>query len=179
MIIVISPGHGLHIRGASGIIDEVDEARKVVPAVADHLRQSGNEVIEFYDNTSTTQSQNLNAIVNAHNSYKRDLDVSVHFNAYQPTPAPRGTEVLYVSQKTLAIDVARAISEGGKLINRGAKHRTDLAFLNKTNAPAILIEVCFVDSAGDVEAYQMNFEAICRGIAMAITGDDSIAESQV
>ena len=28
--IVIASGHGNHVRGASGIIDEVDEARRVV-----------------------------------------------------------------------------------------------------------------------------------------------------
>jgi hypothetical protein len=28
--VVISSGHGLHVRGASGVLDEVDEARRVV-----------------------------------------------------------------------------------------------------------------------------------------------------
>ena len=32
--IIISSGHGLKVRGASGILDEVDEARKVVETVA-------------------------------------------------------------------------------------------------------------------------------------------------
>ena len=40
MRVVISSGHGKHIRGASGYIDEVDEARKVVETVADYLRES-------------------------------------------------------------------------------------------------------------------------------------------
>ena len=30
--IVLSSGHGKYVRGASGIIDEVDEARRVVDA---------------------------------------------------------------------------------------------------------------------------------------------------
>ena len=79
MRIVISSGHGLYVRGASALIDEVDEARKVVPAVVEFLRARDNEVVEFHDDVSTTQSANLNWIVNHHNAEVRDLDVSVHF----------------------------------------------------------------------------------------------------
>ena len=52
-------GHGKHIRGASGYIDEVDEARKVVETVADYLRDTGVEVTTYHDNVSDDQSENL------------------------------------------------------------------------------------------------------------------------
>jgi N-acetylmuramoyl-L-alanine amidase len=165
MRIVISSGHGLHVRGASGFIDEVDEARKVVPKVAEYLREQGHEVVEFHDDTSTTQSENLDTIVDFHNSQERDLDVSVHFNAYIPTDGERGTEVLYLTQATLATEVAAAINAAADLINRGAQKRTDLKFLNQTDAPAILLEICFVDAEIDVEKYDENFDNICRAIA--------------
>lgn len=165
MKIVISSGHGLYVRGASGLIDEVDEARKVVPAVAGYLRDLGHEVVTFNDDTSKTQSENLQTIVNFHNSQTRNLDVSVHFNAYIPTDGGRGTEVLYVSQAELATKVTDAIAAASGLINRGAQKRSDLYFLNGTTAPAILIEVCFVDAAADVDAYADNFDAICAAIA--------------
>ena len=45
--IVISSGHGLKVRGASGIIDEVDEARKVVDALGggtDRLWRRGHRL---------------------------------------------------------------------------------------------------------------------------------------
>src|SRR5215469_12351167 len=99
MKIVISSGHGRYIRGASGLIDEVDEARRVVNRLGEIM---GSAVIVFHDDTSTTQKQNLNTIVNFHNKQKRDLDVSVHFNAYTPTDGGRGTETLYVTQQSLA-----------------------------------------------------------------------------
>jgi N-acetylmuramoyl-L-alanine amidase len=51
------------------------------------------------------------------------------------------------------------------LIDRGDKQRKDLFFLNNTDQPAILIEVCFVDSAADVDHYQDNLLAICQAIA--------------
>jgi len=168
MRFVISSGHGKYVRGASGLIDEVDEARKVVPEVANHLRDMRHEVVEFHDDTSTTQDQNLKTIVNFHNSQERDLDVSVHFNAYIPTDGGYGTECLYVPGNTatqnISTRVAEAIASYG-LIDRGAKARSDLYFLNKTEAPAILIETCFVDAAVDVEQYQKNFDAICAAIA--------------
>jgi N-acetylmuramoyl-L-alanine amidase len=49
MKVVISSGHGKHIRGASGFIDEVDEARKVVETTADYLREAGIEVTTYHE----------------------------------------------------------------------------------------------------------------------------------
>jgi N-acetylmuramoyl-L-alanine amidase len=171
MKIAISSGHGKYVRGASGFIDEVEEARKVVPEVRKFLLAAGHQCVEFHDDTSTTQSENLNTIVNWHNKQTRDVDVSVHFNAYIQTDGGRGCEVLYVSSanEDAASRVSLAISEAGGLINRGAHKRSDLYFLNGTEQPAILLEICFVDAAADVEAYQQNFEAICEAIA-AVAG---------
>src|SRR3974390_1928145 len=68
MRIVISSGHGLHIRGASGILDEGEEPRRVVERVADVLRNVYVEVKTFHDDVSTTQDENLMRIVDYHNS---------------------------------------------------------------------------------------------------------------
>jgi N-acetylmuramoyl-L-alanine amidase len=175
MDIVISSGHGKYVRGASGYLDEVDEARKVVEAVADELRQLEIVVETFHDNTSTSQNENLNTIVNFHNAQERDLDVSVHFNAYETTSKPMGCEVLYITQPDLAETVSAAIAEAGSFIDRGPKKRTDLFFLNETEQPAILIETCFVDSSADADLYHAQFSAICRAIAQAIGGREIAA----
>lgn len=165
--IVISSGHGKHIRGASGILDEVDEARKVTLLLAFALASRGCDVAMFNDNTSTDQSTNLETIVNAHNEKERELDISVHFNAYVETPSPMGCEVLYVTQQDLAANVSYAIATCG-FINRGPKYRSDLYFLNQTDKPSILIEVCFVDSEADAEHYNKTLFAIVNAIADAI-----------
>ena len=170
MKIVISSGHGKYVRGASGYIDEVDEARLVVEDVALKLRTAGVTVITYHDNTSKSQSENLNRIVNYHNSQTRDWDVSVHFNAYQTTSKPMGSEVLYVTQNEMADDVVDAICAASGLINRGPKYRSDLAFLNGTKKPAILIETCFVDSKADVDIYHRKYQDICAAIAGALSG---------
>jgi N-acetylmuramoyl-L-alanine amidase len=173
MKIAISSGHGKYIRGASAsprppYLDEVDEARRVVEKVAEYWRYSEVGVETFHDNTSTSQSQNLNTIVNWHNARSRDYDVSCHFNAYQQTSKPMGVEVLYVTQQKLAADTSLAIAQAGAFINRGAKKRTDLAFLNGTTMPAILLEVCFVDSSADGNLYRQHFDSICKRIAEVI-----------
>jgi hypothetical protein len=168
MKIIISSGHGKYVRGASGYLDEVDEARKVVETVAEKLRGAGVTVVTFHDNTSTSQSQNLNTIVAAHNRESRDLDISVHFNAYQTTSKPMGCEVLYLTQSSLAAEVSAAIAEAGSFINRGAKYRSDLAFLNGTEEPAILVETCFVDSSADADLYHQHYDAVCVAIAEAV-----------
>lgn len=172
--IVISSGHGKLVRGASGVLDEVDEARKVVDRLADELRNRDVGVVVYHDNTSTSQGQNLDAIVAAHNRETRDLDISVHFNAYVETTKPMGTEVLYVSQNALAGELSAAISMAGGFINRGPKKRTDLAFLNGTDMPAVLLEVCFVDSTEDAELYRESFDAIVDSIASVLGGEEDV-----
>jgi hypothetical protein len=172
MKVVISSGHGKYVRGASGSpvppeLDEVDEARRVVERVAEYLRSAGVGVVTFHDNTSRDQNTNLNTIVNYHNKQTRDLDVSVHFNA---TEGAHGTEVLYVTQESLAAKVSTSICAAGGFTNRGAKYHGDLFFLNKTKEPAILIETCFCDSTSDSNLYHAHFDAICLAIAESIGG---------
>jgi hypothetical protein len=169
--IVISSGHGLYVRGACGILDEVDEARRVVEGVADELRACGIDVKTYHDDVSRSQNENLNRIVDYHNGQTRELDVSVHFNAYEQVEKPMGVEVLYVTQGNLAGQVSAAIADAGDLIDRGAKKRTDLFFLNNTAMPSILIEVCFVDSEADADAYRTNVSLICEAIACVINGE--------
>lgn len=168
--ICLSSGHGLHVRGASGVLDEVNESRRVVNRVAELLRAAGVTVHVFHDDASRNVSANLNAIVAFHNGRTRDRDVSCHFNAFSPTDNPRGTEVLHRTQQTLASEVSAAMARAGGFVNRGQKHRTNLAFLNRTSRPAILLEVCFVDSTHDAALYRRNFESICAAIAASISG---------
>jgi peptidoglycan hydrolase-like protein with peptidoglycan-binding domain len=149
----------------------VDEARRVVNRVADFLEETEAEVIVFHDDESTTQDENLETIVNFHNSQERDLDVSVHFNANQTTSSPVGTECWYYSQGELASEIASEIAIASGLIDRGRKQSSSLYFLNNTEEPAILIEVCFVDSSADANLYRQHFEGICEAIARTISGE--------
>lgn len=172
--IAISAGHGLYVRGASSdLMDEVDEARRVVSQLETELADRGVDVRIYWDDVSRSQNENLNRITDWHNDQgPHDLDISIHFNAYEQVSKPMGVEVLYVTQKTLAAKVSAAIADCG-LLNRGAKYRDDLFVLNNTIAPAILIEVAFVDSTTDAEIYFANFDLICESIANVLGDEDA------
>lgn len=179
MKIAMSSGHSKAVRGAAGPspwgLDEVNEARKVVELTATALREMGVACVTFHDDTSTSQSANLNKIVSWHNQQTRDADLSIHFNAYQVTQGGRGHESLYVSSKgeQIAKAIVGSVCTASGLINRGAKYRSDLAFLNGTNKPACLVEVCFVDAKADTDIYRAKYGDICSAIAGALAGEDA------
>lgn len=165
----ISSGHSINCQGASGYVNEVTEARRVVDRVYEMCKAMGIEVYKYHD-TSSDSRQNLANIVNFHNRFKDGVDVSVHFNCYQTTSNPMGTEVCYYSQSSLASSVSSAIAQASGLKNRGGKERKGLYVLRHTTKPAILIEICFLDSKADVDLYHKNFDAICAAIIKALTG---------
>jgi len=167
-LITISPGHYLPGTGVHDLIDEVTEARKVVNRVVQLLRVASVGVTQVVDNTSSSSAQNLDYLITQHNKTHRKLDVSIHFNATSGRhDTGIGTEVLYQSDKmrTFANRISKSISNASNLRNRGGKKRINLAFLNNTSQPAILIEVCFVNSTIDVAIYKEKFEEICIAIA--------------
>lgn len=165
----ISSGHSINCQGASDILNEVTEARRVVDRIYEMCKAMGIEVYKYHD-TSSSSNQNLANIANWHNQFKDGIDVSIHFNCYQHTSNSMGTEVCYYSQSELADKVSSAISKASGLKNRGGKERKGLYVLRHTNKPMILIEVCFLDSSYDVQKYQENFDNICSAIIEAITG---------
>lgn len=165
----ISSGHSINCQGASDILNEVTEARRVVDRIYEMCKAMGIEVYKYHD-TSSSSNQNLANIANWHNQFKDGIDVSIHFNCYQHTSNSMGTEVCYYSQSELADKVSSAISKASGLKNRGGKERKGLYVLRHTNKPMILIEVCFLDSSYDVQKYQENFDNICSAIIEALTG---------
>jgi len=177
MKIVISAGHGLLVRGAAGPppwgLDEVDEARRVMYRTAELLRAAGVETVTYADDISTSQSENLDRIVNFHNAQgEHDYDVSVHFNAYEVTTTKKmGVECLYVTQEELADEIAAAMADAADLPNRGPKYRSDLAFLNGTREKAVLVETLFCDAKPDCDSFRQRFEAICSALASTLAGE--------
>jgi peptidoglycan hydrolase-like protein with peptidoglycan-binding domain len=175
----MSSGHGKYIRGASGYLDEVNCARDVVEETARLLRGAGVEVKTYHDDWSHSQNENLNRIVNWHNSQTRTLDVSIHFNAYQTTSAAMGTECLYLTQKDMAKKIADGIAKATSLPNRGPKYRDNLFFLNSTAKPSVLVEVVFVDSKTDAAVYEEMFSDICVSLATSLSGEKIDTEEDI
>lgn len=166
MIINVHGGHSLKCRGASGLLDEVNEDRKVKNKVIELLRANGHTVYDCTDDNGKDQNSNLKAIVNKCNDHKVELDVSIHLNAGGGT----GTEVYVYSDKSKAKDeaerIAKNISNALGIRNRGVKVSKNLYVLRKTNSPALLIECCFVDNATDKAHWNADkcAKAIVEGI---------------
>jgi len=171
--IVLSSGHGAKISGAVDIIDEHDEAVRVVDRTAEFFRRAGVECTTYEDTVSTTQDENLRRIVDFHNAQgPHDWDISVHFNSSNGTTSkPIGTEVFHYSEHDVAAEVSRAIADAGDLIDRGAKDGKGLYFCAHTAEKALLLEICFVNSQADCDLYKQNFDGICLAIAESISGE--------
>jgi len=171
MKIALSSGHAKDVAGAVGPtpwgLVEVTEARRIVDQVASVLALHDTDVVTFHDNVSQNQGDNLDAIVAWHKKQGADVNVSVHLNAFEPTAAGRGTEVCYRDEADLAREMSAAIASCG-FIDRGPKHRTDLAVLNQL-PNCILIETAFVDSETDCRVYREMFNEVCDQIASVLS----------
>ncbi|MES5846304.1 MULTISPECIES: N-acetylmuramoyl-L-alanine amidase [unclassified Bacillus cereus group] len=160
-------GHNSIVQGANfGNRKEHVLDRQVKDAVAAKLRSLGHTVYDDTDEVGTTQSQNLNNIIRNSNSHAVDLVISFHLNASDGNG--QGVEVLYYDQKDLAAKISAQIAKDIGWRDRGAKQRTDLAVLNGTKAPAILIELGFIDNESDMAKW--NVDKIANSIVFALTG---------
>lgn len=161
--------------GAVGIIKESTEARAVKSLLIGYLRQAGHTVYDCTCDNGTSQSDILNKIIAKCNAHTVDLDVSIHFNSGAGDRVGNGkttgTEVLIYSSASKAADQAKATCAAFAALgfrNRGVKVRSDLAVLRRTNAPAMLVECCFVDDADDAALYRADQAA--QAIYTGITG---------
>lgn len=140
--------------------------RQVKDAVTAKLRALGHTVYDDTDEVGKTQAQNLNNIVRNCNSHDVDLVISYHLNKYD-TKA-NGVEVCYYDQKDLAAKVSAQLANDIGWKDRGPKQRTDLAVLKGTKAPAILIELGFIDNESDMAKWDV--DKIANSIVYALTG---------
>ncbi|EOO36955.1 N-acetylmuramoyl-L-alanine amidase [Bacillus cereus VD133] len=161
-------GHNSIVQGANyGGRKEHVMDRQVKDAVAAKLRTLGHTVYDDTDETGSTQAQNLSNIVRNCNSHSVDLVISIHLNAYNGTA--NGVEVCYYDQQALAAKVSAQLSKDIGWSNRGAKERKELYVLANTKAPAILIELGFIDNDADMAKWSV--DKIANSIVYAITGE--------
>lgn len=161
--------------GAVGLIKESTEARKVKNEVIKQLKALGNTVYDCTVDDAKDVTANLSDIVKKCNAHSVDMDISIHFNSGRNDKKGdgdnAGVEVwLYNSTskaKTYAEKVCKAVSGLG-FDNRGLKYSAGLYVLKHTNAPAMLIECCFVDDADDIKLY--NYKKMATAIVKGITG---------
>ena len=172
MIIGIDKGHTVQnggVCGACGLLKESVENRLVGNKVIGKLRALGHTVIDCSCDSASDVNEQLAAIVNKANSQRLDLFLSLHLNAGGGT----GAEVY-------TTNTSGAKQEAKKLIdtycnrtgfrNRGHKF-SELYVLRHTNAPAMLLEMCFVDTESDFKRWNnLGVETIANIIVEGITG---------
>lgn len=170
MHIAIAGGHSAIARGASGYLDEYECDRAFVAQLIDAFDAQGWCVTDC-SNEESDVSAELREECRIANASGADLFIAVHFNAGGGT----GTEVwhyTYSSAETYAQDVSRELASALGLPNRGARSTTGLYVLNHTEMPAILIEVCFVDTEADAEAWRATtWEDLCGAVVRGLGGD--------
>lgn len=186
MIINVHAGHnpdGKIACGAVGMIQESTEARRVKDEVIRLLRALGHTVYDCTVNDGKSANDVLNRIVNKCNAHKVDLDVSIHLNSgrndYAGDNFIGGTEIMIYSKNSKAFGAAKGVAdalkaEGYRLRKDGTspadgvKVNSKLKVLNKTNAPAMLVECCFVDDRDDVALY--DYRKVAAAMVYGITG---------
>ncbi len=162
--------------GASDLLDESREARWITRKVIKLLRKNGIKAVNCTVNNGTSQGDVLRKICAKCNAVAdADLHISIHFNSGRSDRKgdgrTGGTEVLLTQNVADKDDIAKRVcNQMAKLgfTNRGIKTRTDLYFLNRTKAPALLVEVCFVDDRDDYMLYTSDRNAVAKAIVKAV-----------
>ncbi|CUO74690.1 N-acetylmuramoyl-L-alanine amidase [Clostridium disporicum] len=177
--IAVRGGHTEKATGASALIDELTEDRKVKDAVIKYLRKLGYEVLDVTPSVNYTSnaSTDLAYGVNKANEWGADLFVSIHFNkAYDSYNGALGSEVCVYSNYDIAQRVVNSLESLG-FKNRGQKIRTGLYELRNTNMKAMIVETCFVEATEDVALYRrLGHDKVGQAIAEAIV-NDKVSES--
>lgn len=172
MKIVLNAGHTKSGAGsgALGYIKESDETRKIVSHINRYLTGKGHDVI--LDNVEKANSQYEYLYTVAKNANKHrdaDLFVSVHLNA----GGGQGCECYTWKGKKMeaAYGICRELNKLG-FRDRGIKDGSHIYVISKTNIPAILVEVCFVDNKKDVDLYNKLGSKVAQAITRGILCHD-------
>lgn len=170
MHIAIAGGHSANARGASGFIDEYDCDRAFVAQLIPAFESQGWYVTDCSNDADSVNGE-LAEECRIANGSGADLFIAVHFNAGGGT----GTEVWHSpgsSAESYAESVSAELASALGLRNRGAKATTGLYVLNRTTMPAIIIEVCFVDTEQDADAWHAtSWDALCGAVVRGLGGD--------
>lgn len=188
--VTVHAGHnpaGKVASGAVGILDESKAARTITKKVIALLKKNGIKAVNCTVNDGVSQNDVLKKIcVKCNAQANVDLNIAIHFNSgvgdSKGNGKTTGTEVfvrpvsgddtkLTKTLKTDKGDVASRVCRQMEKLgfkNRGVKSSNSLYVLNHTKAPAILIEVCFVDDQDDVKLYRKDKDAVAKAIVKAV-----------
>lgn len=167
MRLVINAGHTKIGKGtgATGLLNESIETRKIAYELMKLLAETEHEVIPaVYDKSDN----NLQEVSKLANNVSADFLISIHLNA----GGGQGCEVYTWRgcKEAKAVKTCSGLARLG-FYNRGVKDGSKYYILKNTkpSVKTILIEVCFVDTKSDVELYKkVGYAEIAKAIFNAI-----------
>lgn len=154
--LAIYAGHGGKDAGACyNGWKEKDYTLNISNEVTAILRHAGFEII---NNRTTDVNRSINNDAKLANNNNVDAVIEFHFNA----GGGNGTETYHSVTGGTGKELAKAIN--ARIANLGFKDRgiktkvgadrTDyFGIIRQTKAPAVLVEICFIDSIGDMDLY--------------------------
>ena len=174
MIIGLDMGHTLSGAGtgARGYVEETVKNREAGNRLMAMLKEKGHTVINC---TVDKSSNDLYDRVRKANAQRLDLFISLHLNAFKPTTSEVGVEThIYngnysgkEANRRYAQAIQTALVQDVKWIDRKVKE-SNFYVLRETVAPAVLVELGFCDSQGDMNKW--NTEKIAAALFRGITG---------
>lgn len=167
--IMLDAGHGGKDPGAvyQGR-QEKDDTLKLTLAVGEILQNRGLDV-EYTRTTDVYETPTQKA--REANAAGVDYFVSIHRNSTPEDNGVSGVESLVYDLSGVKYEMAQDINEQLEavgFINRGVQARPNLAVLRRTNMPAVLVEVGFINSETDNRLFDENFQDIAEAIAEGI-----------
>lgn len=168
-LVVLDAGHGGVNPGAvyEGR-QEKDDVFNLTMAVGDILERNG---VSVYYTRTTDIYETPNQKANEANATGADYFVSIHRNSSPYPNQYTGIESLvynrYSEAARLAYNINTRLEDIG-FENQGVNERTNLVVLRKTQMPAVLVEVGFINTDADNELFDRRFYEIADAIAGGI-----------
>ncbi len=167
--IMLDAGHGGVEPGAvyNGR-QEKDDTLRLVLAIGEILQN--NDINVEYTRTTDVYETPFEKAMEANRSGV-DFFVSIHRNSFPTANQASGVESLVYDLSGLKYEMAQDINEQLETIgfvNLGVKARPNLIVLKRTQMPAVLVEVGFINSNTDNQLFDDNFDAIAQAIAEGI-----------
>lgn len=168
-LVVLDAGHGGENPGAvyNGR-REKDDTLALTLEVGRILQENG---VDVYFTRDTDVFETPLQKAQEANRTGADYFVSIHRNS---SPIPNqytGIETLVLNKNSEAARLAENINQQLEAIgfeNQGVNERTNLAVLNRTQMPAVLVEAGFINTDADNALFDARFYDIARAIADGI-----------
>lgn len=167
--VILDAGHGGSDFGATYLGRmEKDDNLRLTMAVGSILQDAGVNVL--YTRTSDVYETPARKAAEG-NVSNADYFISIHRNSSPYPNQYTGIESLVYNRYGTAADMAGNINrqlERAGFVNQGVNERQNLAILRRTNMPAVLLEVGFINTDRDNAIYDSRFQEIAKAIADGI-----------